>query len=1204
MKARTSPAILQLFAAALLAVILNVLFRFLLSSLPWSPPLLKGILETLAVAACILAPGYFVFLRPFMDRGRRGRTAEEALGERQRHIEFILGATKTGLDIIDETFELRYVDPQWSRVYGPWKGRKCYQYFDTRTGPCPSCSFQDALRTKQVVVMEKTLPREGNRPVQVTSIPYQDRDGTWFVAEINADISERKNVERALQQSSEDLKKAQHHARMGSWTWHLDTDAVEWSEEMFAIFGISREGFSGSLTDIIAKAIHPDDRARVDDANRSAARDGRPHPLEHRIILPDGSVRSVWSQAGELTRDEAGRPALLHGFVQDITERKKAEEEALRSSANIRRIFDTVSEGLALNEMVFDAQGDMVDYRILEVNDAFYQIADFRGGMNVVGGLATEIYGMDGETIKSFWRGHRGVSAAVLMEFVSPLNNRKFSVSASPFADNRFVTSFRDITEQDKAEKALAGSEERFRKLFAEMIDGFALHRIVCDAEGRAVDYVTLEVNRAYESFLGVSRDAVVGRKVSEFLSPEELSRWLGIFGPVALTGASTHYEMYSPQYGKYFQGTAYSPERGMFAVTFTNVSERRKSVEALIASENQFQSVFRYSGAGMVIVSVDLMFLQVNEAFARMLGYTEEELLGKSFHEVTFPDDLSVGFDLIQELLGGKREMFHMEKRYLGKGGHVTWGLVSCTLIRESNGAPRHFVTQIVDITERKLAEEALRKSEQTYRLLVDSIPDTTIHVVDRDMRQIVVGGSTKAFPGEIAAFYQPLFLKAFGGESTSTELQHEGSIYSCQVLPIVDDQGRIFAATSIAKNITLSRHADREKLAMDQSLLQMQKLESLGILAGGIAHDFNNILLGVFGYTDMARNATKDTAVSEFLSQAMESMERAKGLTQQLLTFSKGGTPVRRITPISTLVTETCQFALHGSNVACTFEIPGNLWPCTIDKGQVGQVIQNLVINAVQSMPLGGVIEVGACNVTLGEKEHPALKAGCYVCVSFTDHGTGIPPEMLPRIFDPFFTTKAQGHGLGLAISHSIIIRHEGAITAESEMGKGSTFSLHLPAARGADLESDREEEVCHRGAGSILVMDDEAPVRKLIAKMLESSGYTVTCASNGKETLACFRESVRRGAPFTAVILDLTIPGGMGGKEVAEELRKLNAETPVFVASGYADDLILARPREFGVTASISKPFRRAELMQMLERHLGGRGGAAAPPPHARA
>jgi CheY-like chemotaxis protein len=315
------------------------------------------------------------------------------------------------------------------------------------------------------------------------------------------------------------------------------------------------------------------------------------------------------------------------------------------------------------------------------------------------------------------------------------------------------------------------------------------------------------------------------------------------------------------------------------------------------------------------------------------------------------------------------------------------------------------------------------------------------------------------------------------------------------------------------------------------------------------------------------------------------MATIDRARGLTRQLLTFSKGGAPVKNLDRLAPLLKESAQFALSGSRVSCEYRIPQNLWLCEFDRDQIGQVVDNLVINALQAMPEGGTIEISAGNVTLGEKANPRLPAGNYVKTSIKDHGVGMPGEILQKIFDPFFTTKSQGHGLGLATCYSVVNRHGGCIDVESEPGKGSTFAFYLPAFPDTTLTDATSTPRIHKGAGTILVMDDEEVLRDTISQMLKLLGYSVVCARSGTEAIDFFAADRK----ITAMILDLTIPGGPGGRDVIAEVRKTDRTIPAFVASGYADDPVMADPVKYGFMASICKPFSIVELSDLLDRHL---------------
>jgi PAS domain S-box-containing protein len=398
----------------------------------------------------------------------------------------------------------------------------------------------------------------------------------------------------------------------------------------------------------------------------------------------------------------------------------------------------------------------------------------------------------------------------------------------------------------------------------------------------------------------------------------------------------------------------------------------------------------------------------------------------------------------------------------------------------------------------------------------------------------------------------------------------------------PIRDKDNNIIGVVLVFRDMT-------EKQKLEDSIQKTQKLESLGLLAGGIAHDFNNLMGGIFGYIDLACEFTKEPKASNYLSKALGTIGRARALTQQLLTFAKGGAPIKKIERLFPFIQETTQFALSGSRVSCSFQIPENLWPCDIDKNQIGQVIDNIIINAQQAMPDGGRIEVAAQNISFAEKQHTTFKAGNYVKLSIKDQGIGIPKEFIPRIFDPFFTTKSKGHGLGLPTCYSIVNRHSGYIEVESEPGKGSTFNVYLPASANSVSAAEKESEVTFRGDGTFLVMDDEEVMRETIGGMLNSLGYTVVLKESGEDAVDWFAKETEAKRTVAGMVFDLTIPGGMGGREAIGEIRKLDLKTPVFVASGYAEDPVMSNPKDYGFSASICKPFRKSQLTDMLEKHM---------------
>ena len=340
----------------------------------------------------------------------------------------------------------------------------------------------------------------------------------------------------------------------------------------------------------------------------------------------------------------------------------------------------------------------------------------------------------------------------------------------------------------------------------------------------------------------------------------------------------------------------------------------------------------------------------------------------------------------------------------------------------------------------------------------------------------------------------------------------------------PIRDDKGNVVAAIEIVRDIS-------ERVRMEDEILRSRKLDSIGVLAGGIAHDFNNLLTVILGNLSLAKTRTPPgEKAHEWLSEAEKASIRAQDLTNQLLTFSRGGAPVKETLDIADLVRESASFGIRGSRSKCVFRIPDGLWPVDADKGQLGQVIGNLVINADQAMPQGGIVEVLCHNVS-GDGSGRAGE-GNRVEIVVRDHGVGIPAEHLERIFDPYFTTKREGSGLGLATVHAIVRKHGGAVSVSSSPGAGATFRVSLPASMALPAPPTAGEKAGSRGAGRVLVMDDESAVLTVTGAMLEGMGFEPSTVLDGDEAVTSYRTALERGAPFDAVIMDLTVPGGVGG------------------------------------------------------------------------
>ena len=329
----------------------------------------------------------------------------------------------------------------------------------------------------------------------------------------------------------------------------------------------------------------------------------------------------------------------------------------------------------------------------------------------------------------------------------------------------------------------------------------------------------------------------------------------------------------------------------------------------------------------------------------------------------------------------------------------------------------------------------------------------------------------------------------------------------------------------------------------------------------------------------------------IDEMLTEAEEATSRARGLTQQLLTFSRGGAPVKKPASMSRLLRDTVKFALSGSNVRGEYSTGESLWPCEIDEGQIGQVIHNIVINADQAMPEGGTIKISAANVWIDQKDSLPLEEGRYVKISITDQGIGIPGRHLPKIFDPFYTTKEKGSGLGLSTSFTIAKRHDGTIQVESEPGVGATFHVYLPASERDPGVGETGRGRPLRGKGKILVVDDDEGVRRSAGMGLKRLGYQVEVAKDGAEGVGIYEEAIKGKRPFDAVIMDLTIPGGIGGKEGIRKLKRIDPDARVIVSSGYSEDPVMSEFREHGFVGVVQKPYKIEDLGQILNEVIDG-------------
>ncbi len=624
--------------------------------------------------------------------------------------------------------------------------------------------------------------------------------------------------------------------------------------------------------------------------------------------------------------------------------------------------------------------------------------------------------------------------------------------------------------------------------------------------------------------------------------------------------------------------------------------------------------SILETAGALIVVLDRKGRIEKFNRACEVLTGYRAAQVIGKYIKDMTFlSDQVRSEYEKYCAFQSDQvPEQFENIWMGVNRAPHdLTW---TSTYLKDTNGQIQWVICSGMDITYRKYMEEALRSEKERLLVTLRSIGDGVIstdnlcHVVLMnpvaedltgwhlsevigmpfdDVLQVIDEKSRRR-PKSIA---QSVIECSQGIESQSSLIliARNGTerLILCSGSPIRNIHGDLAGLVIVFRDMTRQRKIDEE-------LQKASKLDSVGLLAGGIAHDFNNILTAIIGNTSLAKmEMSKRHKVYKRLSGIEKASLQAKDLTQRLLTFSKGGVPVKKLASIAELIEETAAFALMGSNVQCELTLPKELWTIEADVGQINQVIHNLIINADQSMPDGGRIQIHAKNIQIGKQDIIALPQGKYVNISIDDHGVGISKEHLQKIFDPFFTTKQKGHGLGLAICYSIIVNHGGHIAVKSEVGLGTSFDIYLPACeKNICLERTFSNQPV-RGRGRILVMDDDEFVRSISGDMLRELGYEVEFSNDGSQAIETYvkaRESLR---PFDAVIMDLTIPGGMGGKEAIKKLKQVDPTVKAIVSSGYSTDPILADFKTYGFKGVIVKPYEINELSEALKRVFNGSG-----------
>ncbi len=972
--------------------------------------------------------------------------------------------------------------------------------------------------------------------------------------------------------------------------------------------GYSREELSTlSFWDI----VHQDYKDLTRERGLARLREERvPDHYEFKIVTKEGVERWVDYTATSITFE--GETVLL-GAAFDITDRKCAEEELRESELRYREIFNNA------NDIIYthDFEG-----KLLSFNNKACQVTGYTPGeiekMSIYDVIAPEYQ----DFIRMMIRRKRDNRASTLFEveildrqghrLALEINSRLIFKNGKPYG---IQGTARDVSERRQIEETLRKSEEKYRNL----VENISETLFTLDREGR-VTYIS----PAVQQITGYRDQDLLNHVFTEFIHPKDIPALMesfqrtlhGIWEPyefrIISAGGSTIYVRSASR--PYFEKGELKGITGIL----TDMTREKKSEEALRRSETRFRTIFQGSAIGITVADINGRILEANPAFLRMTGYSWEELKDVSKLDLTHPEDRDEERELVENLIWGQGGRNQTDKRYIRKDGSIFWGRLTVSVMQETDDEDRFIISMVEDISERKKARMELSMEKERLAVTLRSIGDGVIATDDAG-RILLINRVAEELTGWNAeeAAGRPLeevfhIVREKTGEVCENPVKRvlstgdiiglanhtilvsrDGTerVIADSGAPIRDRDNRIIGVVLVFRDITRSRKLEEE-------LIKTQKLESLGVLAGGIAHDFNNILTSILGNVSLALTRTDDDEnLALSLREAQKAAWHARDLTQQLLTFSRGGSPIMKVISLSGIIREAAAFALSGSNIKSVLNIPEDLWHVNADEGQIRQVVNNLIINAKQSMPSGGVIEVTAENVLLdtplksyqGAPLPFTLEKGRYLALSIRDQGVGIDPDIMTRIFDPYFSTKEQGNGLGLTIAHSIIKRHDGFIHATSRPGEGSCFYIFLPATgeTGRDPVPGNSEPL--RGQGRILLMDDEETIRKVAGEMIRYLGYEVDFARDGDEAVTMYRRALDEARPYAAAIMDLTIPGGTGGRECMRQLLEIDPEVRAVVSSGYSNDPIMAEYGIYGFASVIAKPFSLDDLSRVLHEVL---------------
>ena len=886
---------------------------------------------------------------------------------------------------------------------------------------------------------------------------------------------------------------------------------------------------------------------------------------------------------------------------QTVSECKKTEDALKESKEELRLFVEHAPTALA-----------MFDHKMRYIAFNRRWMEDYRlGDRNIVGRSHYEIFpeipdrwkeahrrGLAGETVQAEEDYFVRMNGTVqwLYWAVRPWRKADGTVGG-------IVILTLDITERKKAEEALRESQRKIRSIFLAAPIGI----------GVVSDRIFQDVNERFCKISGYSKNELIGQSSRIIYPTDEDYEYVGsaTYSMIEESGKGAVETRFKRKDGKIINvllsSTLLDPADLSGEVTFTalDITERKLAEEALRKSKEKYQNLYNNAPDMYFSVSPDGVVNSVNQFGADYLGYTKEELIGDQIWTIVYKDDLDTIKKQVAEIFNKKLERSELEFRKVRKDGSILWVSEHTQIVLDENNNPIEIWIICSDITERKQAEEELRKSEEKYRYLVENINDI-IYEIDKNGVMTYISKVAETITGyNQSELVGRNIFDFIHGEDLPRIQQQLQKVLSGQIDPseyrFIKKTGEIIWIRSSSRPIYEEGNpvglrgvaADISKTKkMEDQLRQSEKMEAIGTLAGGIAHDFNNILAIIIGYTELAIGDIPEwNPVNEYLKEIQTASLRAKDVVRHILSFSRKTVMDRKPIKIDSIIEDSLK--MLRASIPTDIQIRQNIsYECDMiqaDPTQVSQVLINLCTNATHAMrDEGGILEVSLQNVEFGEQNvELALGPGRYVRLAVSDTGHGIDPENMERIFDPYFTTKEQGEGtgLGLPVVQGIVKTHNGAVTVKSEPGKGTVFEMLFPATEGEVEPEVAGIEVFPTGNEKILLIDDEESILNLVKKRLEMQGYRVEAKKDPVGALELFRSGPDR---FDLIITDMTMPK-MTGDKLAQSILGIRSDMPIILCSGYSDKIDTEKSTALGIRRYIEKPLNMSDFLVSVRKVL---------------